>query len=179
MEINTPLPPEILGIVMEYLRYDATALRSALFVNKAWAIEAIRVLWESPPVTALAAIGEDRRQFYACQVRELIFGFKENGAKHSTFYNLRFPRLRRIAMDWFCSANGEKLWLGQYIQPNIEHFSFYGAEPAEDILHLLETRCPRLQSISIDFNSERLASDRLIKLFGSCKSLVSISLPSA
>ena len=65
------LPPEILSIVMEYLRYDATALRSALLVNKTWAFEAIRVLWETPRVRDLAAIAEDRRQFYADQVRDL------------------------------------------------------------------------------------------------------------
>lgn len=78
----------------------------------------------------------------------------------------------------FSLDNGEKLWVGQYIQPSMEDFSFYGAEPAEDILHLLETRCPRLESIVIDFRFEGLTSSRLIKFFDSCKSLTSICLPS-
>lgn len=172
------LLPEILSKVMEYLRYDATTLRSALLVNKAWAAEAIRVLWEKPPVAALVAIGEEHRQFYARQVRELIFGGDEDGAEHSNFRNLEFPRLRRITIDYFRPDNGEKLRLGQYIQPSMEDFSFYGAEPAEDILHLLETRCPRLESIVIDFQFEGLTSSRLIKFFNSCKSLTSICLPS-
>lgn len=176
MEGNTLLP-EILSRVMEYLRYDATTLRLALLVNKAWAAEAIRVLWEKPPVAALAAIGEDHRQFYARQVRELNFGGDEDGAEHLNFRNLEFPRLRRITIDYFRPDNGEKLWLGQYIQPSMEDFSFYGAEPAEDILHLLETRCPRLRSIVIDFQFEGLTSSRLIKFFDSCKSLTSIRLP--
>jgi len=172
------LLPEILSKVMEYLRYDATTLRSALLVNKAWAAEAIRVLWEKPPVAALVAIGEEHRQFYARQVRELIFGGDEDGAEHSNFRNLEFPRLRRITIDYFRPDNGEKLRLGQYIQPSMEDFSFYGAEPAEDILHLLETRCPRLESIVIDFQFEGLTSSRLMKFFNSCKSLTSICLPS-
>ena len=171
------LLPEILSKVMEYLRYDATTLRSALLVNKAWAAEAIRVLWEKPPVAALVAIGEEHRQFYARQVRELIFGGDEDGAEHSNFRNLEFPRLRRITIDYFRPDNGEKLRLGQYIQPSMEDFSFYGAEPAEDILHLLETRCPRLESIVIDFQFEGLTSSRLIRFFDSCKYLTSICLP--
>ena len=168
MERNRPLPPEILSIVIEYLRYDVTALRSALFVNKTWAVEAIRVLWENPPVTALAAIGEDHSQFYARQVRELRFDGDEDGAKHSTFRNLEFPLLNDITIDNFRPDNGEKLWLGQYIQSSMKDFSFYGAEPAEDILHLLETRCPRLRSIAIDFQLEGLTSSRLMKFFDNC-----------
>lgn len=168
MERNRPLPPEILSIVIEYLRYDVTALRSALFVNKTWAVEAIRVLWENPPVTALAAIGEDHRQFYARQVRELSFDGDEDGAKHSTFRNPEFPLLNDITIDNFRPGNGEKLWLGQYIQSSMKDFSFYGAEPAEDILHLLETRCPRLRSIAIDFQLEGLTSSRLMKFFDNC-----------
>ncbi|KAF7595482.1 hypothetical protein BBP40_005818 [Aspergillus hancockii] len=178
MEGNTLLP-EILSRVMEYLRDDATNLRSALFVNKAWAAEAIRVLWEKPPVAALAAIGDlDHRQLYARQVRELIFGGDEDGAEHSNFRNLDFPRLRCITIDYFRPDNQEKLWLGQYIQPSMEDFSFYGAEPAEDILHLLQTRCPRLKSIVLGFQFEGLTSSRLIKFFDSCKSITSICLSS-
>lgn len=177
MEGNALLP-EILSRVMKFLRYDARTLRSALLVNNTWAAEAIRVLWENPPVAALAAIGEDHRQFYARQARELIFDGDESGAKHAIFRNLQFPRLRSIIIDYFRPDNGEKLWLGQYIQPSMEDFSFYGAEPAEDILHLLETRCPRLRSILIDFQFEGLTSSRLVKLFDSCKSLSSICLPS-
>lgn len=172
------LPSEILSIVIEYLRYDTTALRSALLVNKTWAVEAIRVLWNNPPVTALAAIGENRRQFYAGQVRELNFDGDEDGAKHSTFRNLEFPLLNDITIDNFRLDNGEKLWLGQYIQSRMKDFRFYGAEPAEDILHLLETRCPRLRSIVIDFQLEGLTSSRLMKFFDTFKFLTSIFLPS-
>lgn len=178
MDGNTLLP-EILSRVMEYLRYDTRTLCSTLLVNKVWASETIRVLWEKPPVAALAAItGEDQRQFYARQVRELDFGGNEEGAKHSEFRNLEFPRLRRLSVDYFRPDNGKKLWLGQYIQPCLEDFKFYGAEPAEDILHLLELQCPRLQSFLIDFQFEGLNSSRLVKFFDSCKSLKSISLPS-
>lgn len=178
MEGNPPLPPEILGIVIEYLRDDVTALRSALLVNKTWAVEATRVLWENPPVTALAAIGEDRRQFYACHVRELSFSGDEEGAKHPTFRNLEFPQLNNITVGYFRPDNGEMLWLGQYIQSSMKNFSFYGTEPAEDILHLLETRCPLLRSIVIDFHFEGLTSDRLMKFFDNCNFLTSICLPS-
>ena len=178
MEENPLLPPEVLSIVMEYLRSDASALWSALLVNKTWAVEAIRVLWEKPPVAALAAIDEDRRQFYARQVHELNFSGDEDGAKHSTFRNLEFPLLNDVTIDHFRPDNKEELWLGQYIQSSLRDFSFYGAEPAEDILHLLETRCPRLRSIVIDFQFEGLTPGRLMEFFDSCKSLTSIYLPS-
>lgn len=59
----------------------------------------------------------------------------------------------------------------------VNQFIFCGAQPAEDILHLLETRCPRLQDISIGSNFEGLTCDRLMNLFESCKSLTSIWLP--
>lgn len=164
---------------MEYLRYDSRTLCSALLVNKAWAAEAIRVLWEEPPVAALAAIIEmDQRKSYARHVCELDFGGDEDGAEHSNFRNLEFPRLRRITIDYFRPDNGEKLWLGQYIQRSLEDFSFYGAEPAEDILHLLGTCCPRLQSVLIGFQFGGLNPSRLINFFGSCKSMKSICLPS-
>ncbi|KNG82188.1 hypothetical protein ANOM_009130 [Aspergillus nomiae NRRL 13137] len=62
-----PLLPELLRRVMEYLCDDLTSLRSAALVNKSWAAEAISVLWQKPPVAALAASLAHHRQFYARQ----------------------------------------------------------------------------------------------------------------
>ncbi|KAE8406250.1 hypothetical protein BDV37DRAFT_270144 [Aspergillus pseudonomiae] len=163
---------------MEYLCDDLTSLRSAALVNKSWAAEAISVLWQKPPVAALASSLDHHRQFYARQVRELNFGGQEDGKQHTCFRTLEFPRLKRLTIDLYVPENGEKLWLGQYIQPSLEEFRFYGSEPAEDLLNLLETRCPRLQSVLIDYAFEGINTDRLIKFFDGCRSLRSIRLPS-
>ncbi|KAB8231636.1 uncharacterized protein BDW43DRAFT_135697 [Aspergillus alliaceus] len=173
-----PLLPEILSRIMEFLSDDRAALRSALLVNKLWAAEAMTVLWQKPPVEALASSPDDHRQFYARQVRELDFGGDKDGKHHSTFRSLEFPRLRRITIDFYRPDDGEKLWLDQYIQPNLEEFIFYGAEPAGDLLNLLETRCPRLRCVLIGYVWEGVSASRLIKFFDCCKSLRSICLPS-
>ncbi|KAE8142375.1 hypothetical protein BDV38DRAFT_153635 [Aspergillus pseudotamarii] len=173
-----PLLPELLRRVMEYLSDDYTTLRSAALVNKSWATEAISVLWQKPPVAALASSQDNHRQFYARQVRELDFGGPNDGGQHSRFRTLEFPRLRRLTIDYFGPKDGEKLWLGQYIQPSLEEFRFYGSEPAEDLLGLLETRCPRLQSILIDYAFDGINTERLVKFFDCCRSLRSICLPS-
>jgi hypothetical protein len=149
-----------------------------LLVNKSWAAEGISVLWRYPPVTALASIKKGRRQFYARQVRELDFAGSDDGKQHERFRFLEFPRLKRIAIDFCHPENGRKLWLGQYIQRNLEDFVFYGANPTEDILSLLESRCPRLRGILIDWAIHGLDTNRLFQFFNNCKSLMSIWLPS-
>ncbi|OGM41695.1 hypothetical protein ABOM_009882 [Aspergillus bombycis] len=183
VEINSaffsgPLLPELLRRVMEYLSDDLPSLRSAALVNKSWAAEAISVLWQQPPVEALASSLDHHRQFYARQVRELNFGGSEDGKQHARFRTLEFPRLKRLTIDSYNPGNGEKLWLGQYIQPSLEEFRFYGSEPAEDLLNQLETRCPRLQSVLIDYAFEGINTGRLIQFFDCCRSLRSIHLPS-
>ncbi|KAL4913562.1 hypothetical protein BDW62DRAFT_220617 [Aspergillus aurantiobrunneus] len=169
--------PEILSRVFWHLRHDPPTLQSALLVSKAWAAEATRILWENPPATALTAISPPRRQIYARQIRSLSFNGDEDGAQHSTFRDLEFPRLRCVTIDQFYPTDAQRLWLGQYIQPSLEEFSFYGAQPAEDLLYLLETRCPRLRRVLIDFVFEGVASARLVRFFDSCRALTSICLP--
>ncbi|KAE8375565.1 hypothetical protein BDV26DRAFT_267709 [Aspergillus bertholletiae] len=175
---SRPLLPELLRRVMEYLSDDRAALRSAVLVNKTWAAVAITVLWQKPPVSALAACSDDHRQLYAHQVRELNFGGPNDGKQHSRFRTLEFPKLRCLTIDYYAPGDGQKLWLGQYIQPSLEELRFYGPEPAEDLLDLLETRCRRLRSITIDYAFEGISTERLLKFFDRCRSLRSICLPS-
>ena len=179
--------PDILEIVMDWLRYDTLTLRTALLVNKVWFAEAIRVLWKKPPVAALSALSSisyDRRQFYADHVRELSFDGTNEGSENSKFYDVHFRRLRciRVKGNCFCHIPRDKenlsLYIGQYLQPNLEEFvlSDVDTELAEDIFHLLETRCPGLRTLRMRWFSTGFPSTRLLKFLHTCKSLKVIHL---
>ena len=178
--------PELLELVMWQLKDDEETLQSALRVNKAWAREAIDVLWDKPSVARLSAFdGDDESlQFYCRLVRELEIEEydDETGPDYTRLQDLNFPRLNRFRVSDCRSPpyEGDRILVGQFIRPALEEFAFYGNEPPEDIFDLLGTRCPRLKSISICFRSRTqqiLISRGLKDFLENCKSLKSIRLP--
>ncbi|KAE8149865.1 hypothetical protein BDV25DRAFT_140383 [Aspergillus avenaceus] len=171
------LPPEIILRVIELLRDDIRTLRSALLVDRLWSAEAIRWLWQKPPVTALASIQVDRRQLYARHIRELDFANYNEGDLHSLYRSLNFPRLKTLTIDHLTPPGGEKVYTEQYVQSALEEIRFYGEDPAEDLLSLLQSRCPRLRKVLIDFPFEGISSERLITLFESREWLTTVSFP--
>ncbi|PLN76216.1 hypothetical protein BDW42DRAFT_197295 [Aspergillus taichungensis] len=170
------LPPDILHQIVECLYDDVVSLRSAMRVNKTWAEHAISILWEKPPVSALAAVTADRRQRYARQICELDFQGDRDGQKHAHFRALSFPRLRRVIIDLFRPCRDQKLWVGQYIQPALEDFTFYGVQPEEDILTRLES-CVRLRKLVINYPIDGMNAARLLEFFEKRKSVTDIVLP--
>lgn len=162
-------PVELVSLIVEYLRGDRSSLRSVLLVSKTWAAQAIPILWETPQPTDLAAIHDrGRQQFYARYVRELRVNGPE-GKYHDDFRTLGFPRLRSVVID----AQHEEAWIGQYIQPALERISCYAPLPAgnEDVLQLLEKRCPRLANVVIGCALRGLNSGTLCGFVDRCKSL--------
>ena len=174
--MTSQLPPEILHQIVECLYDDVVSLRSAMRVNKTWAEHAISILWEKPSVSSLAAITADRRQRYARHIRELDFQGDADGVKHAHFRTLDFPRLRRVIIDLFRPCEGQKLWVGQYIQPALEDFTFYGVQPEEDILTHLES-CFRLRRFVLNYPIDGMNATRLLEFFEKRKSVTEIILP--
>lgn len=167
--------PDILLKILEYLADDPVSLRSAVLVNKTWAEEGTNVLWRNPPVAALASISDGRRQIYAEKVYDLSFSGDEEGFQHAAFRQLRFPRLKRLSVDFYRAQDQEKLWIGQYLQPSLEEFSLYGGDLAEDLLDFLGSRCVRLRKILIDHPINELEPDQFLAFLKAARSLVSMT----
>ncbi|PKX99984.1 hypothetical protein P168DRAFT_322743 [Aspergillus campestris IBT 28561] len=109
------LPPEILYQILGCLFDDLLSLRSAVRLSKIWAEHAISMLWEKPLVSGGRHYGSqtDTRGISANWTSETNKG----GQQHAHFHVL-----------------GQKLCVGQYIQPALEDFTFYGAQPEEDLI---------------------------------------------
>ena len=159
---------------MEYV--PSSSLFSALLVNKAWLGQAIKVLWREPPVEALASIRHTRRQSYANLVEKLFIRGRREAARNAKFRKLEFPRLwyANIVTGYYHPLMGRTMCVGQYIQPSLKMIRFEGAEPAEDVLRLLEKRCPQLELVDIDHNFRGLSSERLVKFLHRCKCMKQI-----
>lgn len=176
------LPPELLLLVMKQVdhgeRFSAAqnSLRNAILVNHEWADAASHILWKSPPVTALAAVSPDRRQYYANKISELFFEGAEEGEHHATFKDLSFPRLRTIYVEKVKLKKHEKLYLTQYMQPQLKAFHFFGGGVCENALKTLASSCPALQEIHLDEPVDDSSQDRHLEFFKICKSLEVISL---
>ena len=185
MELNRVpryhLPAELLRMVIEPIeffgyfdeediepiirpeRQALSTLLSVLLVNKAWSVEAVRILWKNPPLTALAAIKDrDRREFYACHVRKLEFrhrGFRHHGfrgfktwiAECSILRELELPLLKFI--DIYEALGKPKydvcVCVKCCIRPSLEVVRFEGFHLDSKILHLLRTRGPNLKKITV------------------------------
>ncbi|KAK4550265.1 hypothetical protein LTR36_003232 [Oleoguttula mirabilis] len=170
------LPVEVLGHILACLADDETSLRSAILVNRDWAEEGTSVLWRRPSVSSLAAICEDRRQIYAGKIHELDFAADEDGLWHNGFTDLNFPRLKGISVDFYEPLDGSGLRLGQYLQPSLEVFHFYGGKLAEDVLGLLESQCPRLHELILDNHLEGVDSERVLAFLKHSRLLKSVDL---
>ena len=187
------IPPRVkyFGYVDEDIRPIITPTRlvrstllSAVLVNKAWAAEAIRILWKSTPVIALAAIKDrDRRQFYAFRVRKLEVCHYESetratwAAECSTLRDLELPLLKFIDIDEEreFSTFDLRLCVECCIRPSLEVVQYTGSVLDSHILHLLRTHCPNLNKIVVlVYVFESVSA--LAELIDSCKSLRSIIL---
>ena len=190
------LPAEILRIVMESIEWFGyveeepirarSTLRSALLVNTAWAAEAIRILWKSIPVTALAAINDhDRRQLYARYVRKLEVHEREYQdwmAEYSTLHDVELPLLKFIDIDDSSYLVGDvRLCVENCMRPSLEEVRFTDYNLDSEMIHLVRKRCPKLKKINAFEGSAcygRAGIKALIELIDSCKSLRSVSLDS-
>ena len=158
-----------------------STLLSAVLVNKAWAAEAIRILWKNTRVTALAAIKDrDRRQFYAFHVRNLEVCYCEcikSPAECSTLRGLELPLLKFIDIHEVreLSIFDLRLCVECCIRPSLEVVQYVGFVLDSQILHLLQTHCPNLNKIVVMVDVFESVS-ALAELIDSCKSLRSIIL---
>lgn len=87
---NLQLPPELLLLVMKQVDHGEefsaaqNSLRNAILVNREWAEAGSYILWNCPPVTALAAVSPDRRQYYANKITEMFSEGEEDSKHHAT-----------------------------------------------------------------------------------------------
>jgi hypothetical protein len=177
------LPPELLLLVMKQVdhgeRFSAAqnSLRNAILVDHEWSEAASHILWHSPPVSALAAVSPDRRQYYANKISELFFeGVEEEGEHHATFKSLSFPRLRTVYIKKVKLKKHEKLHLTQYMQPQLQAFHFLGGGVCEDALITLASSCPALEELRLDEPVDYSSQHLHLEFFKNCKSLGVIHL---
>ena len=170
---------ELRIIVIHCLRGDYNALLSAVLVNKTWAAEAMGILWEQVTARDLVPIPPCRRQQYARHIKRLLFEFDEPISVHVMLKGLEFPRLMSLLFrdavyqTSYPAKGAEELSVVQYLQPNLRDFVYQVESPPENVLHLLETRCPQLQKVHLWCDYE---PDRMISFLHHCTSLKSVRL---
>ena len=153
----------------------------AMNVNRTWRDQASRVLWEDPPVSALAnpELSEDQRKRYATYIRQLHFAHDDFTTVHWIFGNLRFTQLRYIDIDHSLLGDGPDLPLGQYIQGQLRHLKLRlgRVHHVEGVVDLMATRCPNLESVDLRLHQNRwpAAREHLINLLDG-KSLKTICI---
>lgn len=176
------LPPELLLLVMRQVdhgeRFSAAqkSLRNAILVNREWAEAGTHILWKSPPVTALAAVSPDRRQYYANKISDLFFEGVEEGEHHATFKDLSFPRLKTVYVERVKLKKHDKLYLTQYMQPQLKAFHFLGGGVCENALTTLASSCPALEELHLDDPVDASSQEEYLEFFETCKSLEVICL---
>lgn len=140
--------PEILSGILSVLQCQRT-LAAAVRVNKFWFQSGISVLWKNAPCTALAAVGEDRRQTYASHIQKLSFSGDDECALHESFKDLSFHTLKMVSLDAYRPSPGP-YYLEQYFSPVLEVFLFYGGDIGDENLDALRERCPKLRHLLFD-----------------------------
>ena len=188
MASNLPQPlnlPDILGITFSFL--DQKSLSACAQVNSLWADSATNILWQKPPISALASlISSGRAQAYANKITNLrIFDDKPESVEIRLAHrHLHFARLRQISWVIHRPVCTQPLLL--YFQPSLRSFWMMLPErkaetnspehnAALDALFLqLSTRCPHLEKVTLDFTS--LSWNRLLQYLEATRSLRSIAL---
>lgn len=176
------LPPELLLLVMRQVDHGESfsaaqkSLRNAILVNHEWAEAGTDILWRSPTATALAAVWPDRRQYYANKVSDLFFEGVEEGKHHATFKDLSFPRLKTVYIERVKLKKRERLYLTQYMQPQLKAFHFLGGGFCENALTTLASNCPTLEELQLDDPVDASSQEEYLEFFKSCKSLEVVCL---
>ncbi|KAI4717211.1 hypothetical protein E4T48_06616 [Aureobasidium sp. EXF-10727] len=177
------LPPELLLLVMKQVNhgeeYHAArkSLLNAMLVNHEWAEAATHILWEKGAfVSALAQVSADRRQHYASKISELYFDNEEEGEHHATFKDLNFPRLKIVYCARVKLKKRKKLYLTQYMQPQLREFHWWGGGLCENALPTLALTCPRLEVIRFEEPVDRSSQNQVLDFFANCKSLEVVGL---
>ena len=177
------LPPELLLMVMKQVEYgeefpaQQESLRNAMLVNHEWFEAASHILWKNPPVSALADVSPDRRQYYANKIIDLYFeSVVEDYEHHATFKDLSFPRLKYITIERVELEKNEKLYLTQYLQPQLNSFDFKGGGTCENLLPTIAASCPALKEITLEEPVNDYSQDYHLKSLKNCKSLETICL---
>ena len=158
----TPQPlnlPEILRITFVFL--DNKSLVACAQVNSLWADEATDVLWQEPPISALARlVPSGRAQTYANKITRLYrldwrFGHNEY---RQVYQRLLYPRL--IKMSGLVGHTTCLQGLVKLLQPSLIFFRMelslrlvtnpYEYSNAMDAFFMqLSTRCPNLRIIKL------------------------------
>jgi hypothetical protein len=174
---RAPLPhdalqlPEILRAVMEALQSTPKSLYAAALVSRAWAREALDILWRSPPDSAIRAVtAGERRAFYAAKICEL-----RDAVGDEAYRDLPLPRLRRLSLEMSRYMPPPDPAQRYYIRPQLQELSGLVTHP---ILEALIAQSPSLRAITIDGNGQQLPvpADRLVDYIASCERLESLTL---
>ncbi|KEQ64786.1 uncharacterized protein M437DRAFT_43776 [Aureobasidium melanogenum CBS 110374] len=174
---NLRLPPDLLLLVMKQVDYGEkfsaaqNSLRNAILVNREWAEAGTYILWNCPPVTALAAVSPDRRQHYANKISEMFFEGEDDSKHHATFKDLSFPRLKIVHIPRLKLKKHEQLYLTQYMQAQLTEFHFWGGGVCENALMTLASNCPDLEDLNLECPIDDSSQDQLLEFFISQNSI--------
>lgn len=95
--------PELLKRILGMIREDKwkshrTSLTPFARVNSMWQEVVQRIIWEAPPVDALASIRKRYRQDFASYIRTLNFSGNKDPTLHTLFAGLQFPKLKKLEL---------------------------------------------------------------------------------
>ncbi|KAK6006351.1 hypothetical protein QM012_006761 [Aureobasidium pullulans] len=176
------LPTELLLLIMKHVqkgeiwRDSRKSLLNAMLVNHEWAEASSHILWETPPISALACVSADRRQHYASKISELSSEDDKDVQYHTIYRDLSFPRLKSLYVQRLDLSEGDTLHLTQYMQPQLETFDLHGDSLSENDLTTLASNCPRLKDINLVEPISDAERNHMCNFFRSCKSLNVVSL---
>ena len=178
--------PDILRITFAYLK--CKSLFACAQVNSTWADEAIDILWQTPPVSALVSlVPSGRAQIYANKIRRFTEPYHrpDDIGPLQAFPHLTFPQLKAITC--FGADLGRMQWLLQHLQPWLRSFSLdvsFGPdlddaglkyeEAIDAVLMRLSNECLHLQEINLGLQG--LNKGGLLKFLEAAPSLDSIKL---
>lgn len=121
--------PELVAAILDQI-CDAPSRFACAQVNKLFAEVATSLLWAyTPPISALAALRNDRLQYYAEKIISIGFPIEDDGCKSRLLSSINFPRLTRL-----------------------RHIAMAAREDNDEnsLLMQIHARCPNIRVIDVD-----------------------------
>ncbi|KAN0087353.1 hypothetical protein V8E54_001041 [Elaphomyces granulatus] len=112
-------------------------------------------------------------QLRADKIRHLEFHW-DDAMHHQLFKHIRFPILEHISLD--TSDQNDEKSLESYLQPALKNFRFYGGPISDTFLEKLQTSCPQLEELLIDYPHDLISPEGFLRFLDGAHSLKQIIL---
>lgn len=185
--------PELLTRILEMVREEEwtpsrTSLAPLARVNSLWQDLVQRIIWEAPPVEALASIRKRHRQDFASYIRTLDFGGNKDPTLHTLFAGLQFSRLKKLELgnyptdlrgrEFVGIQDGWNSTVSQYLGPALEDLTVlrWDSICTGGFFKNVTEKCPRLRRIYLSGIGTQLQPDEFLSFLKSARHLEAIEL---